>query len=291
MAKYEQIGRTATVVITNMLTNEVLTVKELRVTFKITKMKSKKKKGNKGNIQIYNLAPNSRKLIETVRDKKGNPQTLVELRVGYGKKTEGIIFRGTCEATSKFKSPEWVTTLVGVDGGIRYLYPFEKTYSKGTLISDIVKDIAETSGVAKFRLDPIKATLPRTRTFSGPPLSIINDLQKVHGFTFDVQDEGTIIRSNRYKLDTRYETKLSYKTGLLGEPRTKGDLVIVDALINHNIKPNSFITLDSLTQSSLNGSYSVIGVDTVGDTYSGAWTMTADLMSTKTPNTISTKEE
>lgn len=287
MATYQQLGRTASLTITNQVTGRSVNVKTLRVVFKIKKLPEQD--GNKAKIEIYNLSPESRELINSARSDKGDPQTHVELRVGYRESTEGIIFRGRCEVMSTFKPPNWVTVLLGEDGTAQFKYVFEKTFSKGTPIFNIVKEIAETSGIEKFRLLPMTDLLKKTRTFSGPPLKIIKSLQKTYGFTFDIQDEGVIIRSNKYGLDPRYLIKMDASSGLLGEPRTRGDLVVIDTLINPDIRPNSYINLVSRS-ADLNGIYIIQKVDSTGDSYSGAWTMTVELLPTSTPEKISTKE-
>lgn len=287
MATYQQLGRTASLTITNRVTGRSVNVNTLRVVFQIKK--SPKQDGNRAKIEIYNLSPESRELINTSVDDKGDPQTHVELRVGYRDSTEGIIFRGGCEVMSTYKPPNWVTTLLGEDGTSQFKYVFEKTYSKGTPVFTVVKEIAEASGIEKFRLLPMTDLLKKTRTFSGPPLKIISSLQKTYGFTFDIQDEGVIIRSNKYGLDPRYLVKMDAASGLLGEPRTRGDLVVIDTLINPDIRPNSYINLVS-GNAALNGVYIIQRVDSTGDSYSGAWTMTVEMLPTSTPEKISTKE-
>jgi len=275
---YEQIGRTASLVISNTVSNNTITIKGLRVTFKIKK--TPKGAGNKADIVIYNLSENSRKVIETEVDKNGDPQTAVELLAGYKGAPERVLFRGLFNATSRYKSPDWVTTLSGTDGIKQFRYLFEKTYTKGTPISTIVSDIAKQSGMTAFSVTPPLGFLKKTRTFSGPPLSIIKSLQETFPFTFDIQDEGYIIRTNKYGLDPRFIIAVDYNSGLLGEPRTKGNLVIIDTLINPDIRPNSYINLRSKGKAGLDGTYIIQRVDSAGDSYSGAWTMTIEMVRT-----------
>lgn len=286
MAEYEQLGRTASLTIVNMVTLEKVEVSGLRISFKISKVP---KQSNKGSVVIYNLAPRTRHIIETVADKSGEPQTHVELRVGYKKSTQKLIFRGRCEATSRYASPNWVTSLEGEDGKAQFMYNFEKKYNKGTNISTIVKDIADAAKIEKFSIEKMTSTLKKTRTFSGPPLKIIKTLQKTYNFAFDIQDEGAIIRANKYKLDSRSIITMDYARGLLGEPRTKGNLVVIDTLINPDIRPNSYVDLSSIKRPYLNGLYIIQRVDSTGDNYSGSWTMTVEMLLTKTPAKVATK--
>jgi len=291
MPKYTQLGRHAEATITNMVTNKEIVVRGLRIVFKIKKKgKANESSGNVANVDIYNMSPTTRKFIETEDDKNGDPQTFIELRVGYKTTTPKVIFRGRCRVTSTFKSPNWVTNLKGEDGKAQFKYTFEKAYAKGTMIGTIVNDIARTAGIEEFNMVFLIDSLKKARTFSGPPMRIIEELQKTYNFVFDVQDEGAIVRANKYELDTKYLIKLDYRKGLLGEPRTKGSLVVVDALINPEIRPNSFIDLTSSAKSSLDGQYSIQRVDTTGDNFSGPWSMTIEMISVTASTTVETKE-
>jgi len=287
--EYLQLGRKANLTITNLLNGKSIDISELRVTFKIDKAHSEK---NKAQIEIYNLSPASRTFMEVELAKDGTPQLHVELRAGYkSEKQIGILFKGRCSASSTFKAPDWVTALVGSDGAAQYKYTFEKKYIKGTPILNILKDLASATGMDINRIIPMTDTLKKTRTFSGDPQKIIKNLQKTYGFTFDTQDESIIIKSNRYALDLRYIVTLNPEKGLLGVPRSVDNLVIVDSLINTDIRPQSYINLQSPSRPTLKGMYSIQKVDIIGDSYSGAWTMTSELLRVTTPEKIETKEE
>jgi hypothetical protein len=228
-------------------------------------------------------------LIESVADGKGNPQTQIELKVGYASIKTELIFKGRCEVSSHYSAPHWVTKLTGEDGLSQFNYAYEKTFSKGTTIGTIVEDIATQSGIKGSSKTKITTQLKKSRTFSGPPLQIIKSLQKTYGFVFDIQDEGTIVRSNKYQVDKEFLIQMSYARGLLGEPRRQGDLVVIDTLINPAIRPNSFIELESKARSDFNGKYSIQKVTTKGDSYSGPWAMTVELMDAKAVEKIATK--
>jgi hypothetical protein len=291
MSEYIQLGRVAEAIIINTVANRTILVQGLRIVFKIKK-KAKKKEGsvNVARIDIYNMSKETRKNIETVANSKGQPQTHIELKVGYKTTDTNMIFRGLCVVSSKYVAPNWITTLKGEDGKAQFKYSYEKTFSKGTTLGKIVKDIAEKSGIAKFDLVNIPDILKKSRTFSGPPLDILAGLQKTYDFVFDIQDEGTIIRSNKYEVDARYLISMSYERGLLGEPRTKGNIVIIDTLINPDIRPNSFIDLTSKSQSNLDGRYVILQVTTIGDSYSGDWKMHIEMISVNAKTKVKTKE-
>ena len=290
MPSNRQLGRVAEAIIKNLVTGKTIVVRDLRMVFKI-KRKAKKSdtSSNIADIEIYNLSPESRKIVETIRTKKGDPQTSIELKVGYTSGTPTTIFKGKCDVQSAYKEPNWVTTFRGEDGTVEFKYSFEKKYSKGTPIGTIVSDIATSSGITSNTKISLPDKLKKSRTFSGPPLGIIKKLQDTYNFVFDIQDEGTIVRSNKYKVDAKYLIKVDYKRGLLGQPMRKGNIVIINMLINPLVRPNSFIDLQSQNNSSLNGKYSIQRVSTVGDSYSGPWTMTVEMIDSEAKESVKTE--
>lgn len=270
----DSFSRSASATINNLAAGEKITVTGLRITFDI--IKSAKAAENRGNVTIYNLSPSSRDLIQS-RTAEGKSLTTVELRAGYKTSEEKILFRGTGEAVSEHSPPNWMTKINAQDG-VQELKEvnFEKKYPAGTSVAEIVKDLVKAAGLAITVDVPWVAIIPKARTFSGDPVTNIQDLQSTYGFVFNVQAGGAILAPEDAPPKPEFTVTLSRETGMIKSPRLKGDLLIVDALIDPDLRPNNYVQLETLTPG-LSGLYLIKKARYKGDTWQGSWTVSLEM--------------
>lgn len=252
-------------------------VEGLRITFDIKK--GPKLKTNKAKIKVYNMSPDSRGFVQIPVDDLKLPVLQIQLDVGYGG-DEKILFLGRATAVSTWEPPNWVTTFEATDGDVQFdLFQYEKKFPTKTPIFVIVNDILAQSGLDLGSTLPISGHLKKSRTFSGPPLHILQDLASTHGFAFDVQDEKIRLVPGGFSIVTSSIIKLDASSGMIGTPRVKDNLVIVDMLINPDVKPGTFITLISVTDKLLSGVYLVKKMSFKGDNWGGSWIANVEMQS------------
>jgi hypothetical protein len=260
----------------NLLTNSI-TISGLRVTFDIKK--GPKLKTNKATIKVYNLSPNSRGFVQLPIDDMRLPTLQIQLNVGYGEE-EKIVFLGRATAVSNWEAPNWVTTFTATDGDVQFdLFQYEKKFKAGTPVSVIVNDLLSQSGLELGKISPITGNLEKPRTFSGPPLRILQNLQSTYGFAFDVQDQNVRVVPGGATALTTSIIKVDLSSGLVGQPRVKDNLVIIDMLINPDVKPGTLIQLISTEILTLSGVYLVLKMSLKGDNWGSSWLANLEMQS------------
>lgn len=280
-------GRTATVLATNLVDGTQIKITGLRITFNITK--GDKAGENKAQITVLNLSRASRELLQSQVTEGGTPQTQVELRVGYqSSEEEKLLFRGIGETVSTFKAPDWETKIVAEDGVKKIKEAtFEKKFPAGTSLQAIVDDLLKAAGITTAISVPIISTIPRALAFSGDPLKSIQDLQSTYKFDFDIQDEEAVVRPKNTSESAPIITTLSKSTGLIRSPRVKGDLVLVDALCDGNLKPSNYVKLET-NEPGLSGRYLIKKGTYKGDNWGGDWIASLELMRATTTTATET---
>jgi hypothetical protein len=270
----ESFNRVVTCTIDNAAVGKKVEVKDLRITFNVTK--TAKSSENTATIQIYNLAQPTRDLFQT-RTSEGESLTRVVLRAGFQTSEQKILFRGTGEIVSAHKPPNWVTTITAEDSvkELKAVY-FEKKYPAGTAIQDIVKDLVKAAGLNIVVEVPLLVALPLARVFSGDPIKNIEDLASTYRFTFNMQNEGAIIAPIDRKPKKRYLVLLSKSTGMLGRPTIRGPLLIVNALIDADLQPNNFVELVT-GEPGLSGIYLIQKAKYQGDSWGGRYAVELEM--------------
>lgn len=260
---------------TNPLTNSIK-VEGLRVTFDIKK--GPKVKTNKAKIKVYNMSEDSRGFVQTPVDDIKLPTLQVQVDAGYNF-DEKIVFLGRASVASSWEPPNWVTTFEATDGDVQWdLFQYEKKFPKGTPIATVLNDILTQSGLKLGKITPINGFLKKSRTFSGPPLHIIQDLQSTYGFAFDVQDERIRLVPGGASIVDSTLIQLNSFSGMINSPRVKDNLVVVDMLLNPDVKPGTFISLTS-TETALSGLYLVLKMSIKGDNWGSSWMASLEMQS------------
>jgi hypothetical protein len=276
------LNRVVKVKLTNLFTSQTLEVSDLRVTFDIKK--KRKADENHARISIYNLSSHTRFLMQAPATAAGDGQTQISLLVGYEDTEVSELFRGVGNLVSEYKAPDWVTSIDATDGVDKLgAVIFEKQYSAKYPVAGIVDDIIKASGMPAGNTAAIPGRLKKARSFSGPVSKILADLQSTYNFTFDVQNE-TANTSLNIGIDPRQIVSLGIENGLIGYPKKKGKLVVVECLINSAIRTNGFVQLNTTVQG-LTAVYSVKKIDVKGDNWSGQWTMVLELQNPTVPLT------
>lgn len=289
MAAVVQFQRSATLTVGNFVTKESIEIEGLRITFSLKK--SGKSDGNSSTIKVYNLSESSRAHCETETTKKKQFQTHVDLKVGYGDEKKTTLFRGLAQVTSTWQAPNWVTTFKVTDGVAETkVVEFEKSYRKGHPVTLVLRDMLKASKLGIQINQTVFGELARARTFTGPILKNIEDLSATFGFSFDIQDEETVVKQiPQNPPPTTGFIVLGASSGLLGKPHLKGDQLMINCLINTDLRPNSYVQLET-TVPKLTGGYLIKGVDVAGDTWGGLWSMTLEVESPFKKPVVSIKE-
>lgn len=289
MAAVIQFDRGAVLTVGNFITKESIEIEGLRITFSLKK--SGKSDGNSSTIKVYNLSESSRAHCQTESTKKKQFQTHVDLRVGYGEDIKKTLFRGLAQVTSTWQAPNWVTTFKVTDGVSETKNAeFEKSYKKGHPVTLVIRDMLKSANLGVQINQTIFGVLARARTFTGPVLKNIEDLSATFGFSFDIQDEETVVKAiPQLPPPASGFIVLGASSGLLGKPHLKGDQLMISCLINTDLRPNSYVQLET-TVPKLTGGYLIKGVDVEGDTWGGAWTMVLEVQSPFKVPVVSVKE-
>lgn len=161
-----------------------LRVEGLRMTFEINK--DIKPAANRAKIQIYNLAPDTRARIQELKYE-------VILRAGYTDEEVDEIFHGDIISISHEKvEGDVITTIEGHDGqtALRDSHSL-LSYSEGTSLSQILKDVAGSMGI------PVKSTdyqrlvgdqkFLQGFSFAGPTKDVLDKLTARGGLEWSIQ--------------------------------------------------------------------------------------------------------
>lgn len=268
----DKFGRICEVICTNRLTGRQFRTSSLRVDFTVTK--TQKAGDNKAKVTVYNFSQSTRGLVAVPNDSSGQGQVGLELRCGYGNEKDLItIFKGKGSAESSYAAPDWKTTFDITDGLQEIKRAVvQKTYPAGTSVKQIFSDLFSAAGIEKVIDVSITSIIPKSRTISGDPLKEAEELAETYGLKWDIQDEQGILNTNDNNAPTQvYRLPLDRGSGMLNQPRIKGDLVIVEALIDGNYKPGNYLQIVSTKNPSLDGIYEIKRVDMKGSNFGGNW--------------------
>lgn len=257
--------REISLTIENYHTNESVVIEGVRISYTIKK--TNKESGNSAKIQVFNLSATTRGTANSTEKEDGDPQSSILLYAGYRDQSKSLLFKGLAKIHSVFEAPNWVTRIEAVDIAKTLRETIaEKVYTRGTPIKTIVSDLVTNSGMSIQRIGDITGTLPTTRAFTGSPLQTIEKLQSKYGFIFDVQDGDAVVKPPENESNPQYLTVLNKTTGLIGTPRIKGGLVVMDSLVIPQLRPNSYVRLVS-DNADVGGVFPIVKVTARGDNW------------------------
>jgi hypothetical protein len=235
---------------------------------------------NKATIRVANLSEASRGYVEA---RSG----LVTLSAGYG--NPGIIFKGKADRTyNERNGPDIITVLECSDGGEALrLGAIDASIDAGVTDAQVIDrciEILRGLGIGRGFVAPFK---PRAYTkafcYSGPIKRLMDDLCKRQGLRWGIEN-GVVeivkdgpLRTEQPKnavfkntIQDIQATVLSAKSGLVGFPSKKANLLLASSLLNPNLRPRRAMKLVS-AQTSLNGLYTIQKAKYHGNTRSGDW--------------------
>lgn len=235
---------------------------------------------NTAEIEVYNLAPNTRSKLQRGKLK-------VELIGGY-KANNGVVFAGTArDVNHDLRGADWVTTLSVGDGEKAWRQAYVSlSFSKNTEVDTVLRALAEELGklgVSRGNLDYALKAFERKDNFRkyasgyaiiGSVASKLTDVCDTLGWDWSVQKNQLTFTYGQQGA-TSQVVKLSAATGLIGSPvhnnptdSKKKPTVSVKALMNPLLYPGQMVALDSLA---IKGTFRIQSCELEGDTHGGAW--------------------
>lgn len=238
----------------------------LRIVFDIKKTNDDNP--NTAKIEIYNLSPKSRAVIE-----KDN--SVIVLETGYGDDEYGVLYSGNIARVNHEKrDADYVTIVECGDGEIALREVFvSKSYSAGTNVSSIINDLVSKmvseSGVIQRKLPQfVDDIFQQGFVANGNAKDILKDVLKKVDLSMSIQNnEIQITKRAGYTQNTA--VLLSKKTGLIGTAKKmKEGKISIQSLINHHIIPGRRVKLDTIN---VVGVFNVITAQFKGDTHGDDW--------------------
>lgn len=261
----ELFKREANLTIAPISGAEGIKIEGLRLAFKVERTSTSE--GNKANIKIYNLAPNTRDRIQ-VKDQG------VVLNAGYEDLVQRL-FVGTIKRFERKR--EGVNTLTEIeckDGGLDLEVPeFSKSYSAGVpkrrIIDDIIAAMPHT-GKGKLSSSGISGNISSKVSLTGTCKRVLDKLSRSWVFEWSIQDGNLqILDENTTSTTSAYAIVLRPDSGLIGVPVKTDRGCKFKSLMIPSIVPGCYVTIES---EFLKGSYKAESVIHEGDTHGSEWT-------------------
>lgn len=233
--------------------------------------KSLKPEPNTCEIKVYNLAPETRRVLELSK------KLVVRLEAGYPDAIAQIYLGEVRSAHSTREGADIVTELSAGDSE-QELATTRLNLTLGPKIpaGQALTAIVEALGVGRGNVDQVAAKLSASgkalfgpgTALSGNAARMLTDICRSADLEWSVQD-GVIQILDRAKALEDTAVELGPSTGLIGSPTidAKG-VVSVTALLQPDLRPGRKIVLES---EALRGGYRVDDCEYVGDTRGQEW--------------------
>jgi len=227
---------------------------------------------NKIDIAIWGL---SQKTMQSIR---GN-LTKIQLLAGYSSSADsaGIVASGSIlSAIPERQGADVVLKITALDGyGGMVRGAYTRAFSGGTPIASVVRDIASSMpGVTVGDIQVDGNLFQKGQQFSGSSTEQLNKLGDQYGFSWSVQDG--VIQAVMDQKDTgrefffTSERNLISAVPLLNGPTAENVGVEIVAKFDARMKPGDRMTIDSLINPALNGSYKSTSVNLAFDSHGQA---------------------
>lgn len=229
-------------------------------------------------ISIYNLSQNTRNFLR-------ESELQVVVKVGWVNDLFRQIFKGSLLNTvHKREGADIVTDLFCLSGfGSTSRATVSKTWSSGTPIIDIVKDLAGLLPGVTVNLDSIKIDLSyklgnQGWSTVGTVQEALDKLSRVYGFSWWL-DLGIFFALDDLESFQGSQVIISTDNGLLlrAEPMLASPFQVqtgisIMSFLHPPIEPGRLIQLKSNLNPDLDGEYKVHTVNHIGDSHSNQWT-------------------
>lgn len=261
------------------LTNDIVEITDLRVSFAIEKHVGREP--NTAEVTIYNLAERSRAEMQ---------KTPLHVRIdaGYDGQLERIFTGDVRWAESRHEGVDWITKLQLGDGdrGFRYAR-VNRSYKAGVDARTAVVEAAKALGY-KARLSPIaerelRAQFAAGLTMYGTARDELTRLLSPYGMSWSVQDGRLqIFRPGEYR--TEQPIEITQDTGLIGTPefgapekKGKPPTLTFRTLLKPTLTAGGRVRVASR---SVQGTFKLLRVTHDGDTHGEAWYSECEAIST-----------
>lgn len=217
VARVLQKDRIYSLVVWDKETGDGWDIRDLHITFDISKMADNSKKDNTATIEIYNLSRDKQNFLE-------KEYISAALSVGYVDTGLILLFSGqVVEASTRSSGGDVVTTL---RIGVAYTELNHKTLNKlipdGMLVEDVIKEIAGELGVSQNVVTGVNCKNPVIDGYpiSGTPKDVLNEVCNAHDMDWSI-DGDTLYVSDATESHTRDLDSviiISQASGLIERP-------------------------------------------------------------------------
>jgi hypothetical protein len=254
--------------------DKAITIENAKIQFEI--IKSKNPKENAAKVEIYNLAPNTRKLIS-------EHEGLVKIFAGYAQ-NKGLIEigQGDISKVKNNRNKTEVVTEIYMAEGLRKIRdnPVSISFaSKSKLkLSNILDNLrTKSNGQFTFRLvniDDVKI-IDNGYADIGSLDQILNNLGLQFNFTWSIQNGIITIKGTKKPVASEI-ILLTSENGLILHPESVKPTIVkqakrissIQALLQPQLQINDIIAIES---QDLKGKYEVLKITHRGDTRGNDW--------------------
>jgi predicted Rdx family selenoprotein len=227
-------------------------ISDLRVKFKI--VKTLERNPNRAEVQIYNLAPKTKSLLEAKNTKlrvsigylgltpEGKTAALVE----SSSTVETVLIGDVTKAVHKGEFPDIITKIEVGDGTNKHRNSrHDKGYPPGTKFKQVVRDVVDSMGLGHGPEEGIPdKSFAHGISLSGLSREHLTELLEDEGLEWSIQDE-TVQILPQDKGTSESIIFLSPETGLIGSPNPTAKGVEFTSLLQPRLRPGRRVQLES----------------------------------------------
>lgn len=271
-----KFGRNYKILVQTNQGNSVEIKYPISITFNITR--STLASANTASFVIYNLSPDTRKLIYQDRLDVSNFRGITFM-AGYGEDL-AVAFSGQIrQAQSSRVGTEWHTEIEAYDGANAIMSGFSSiTAPAGTPKRDIIKTlITDLTGLGGSTVGNFNETTSRGTAVMGNTWNVINSMIGKEGQAYIDNGKAVVKKFNEYISGDL--SIVNADTGLLETPKRQDARLDVKVLFEPKVTVGQVITLQSL-ETVYNGQYEVVGFNhsgTISAAIGGACVTTLNL--------------
>lgn len=239
-----------------------------RINFKVEKT-AEGRTANKCSVQIYNLAPASKALIE----EKAAP---MQILAGYEEGVETIFLGDIATAITERRGADLVTVVEGGDGQNAISdATLQFTFKGEVTVARLIDEVKASLGVVTGSIKGLQAqSFKKGFTWSSKASELLDQLVKGQGLQWSIRDGALQITPEGE--DTGEEAVLlSPSTGLIGTPGKTENGFTAKALLNGQIQVGRLVKLES-KEITGTGFFKVVKATHEGDTKEGPWFTTME---------------
>lgn len=247
----------------------------LRVAFDV--QRDKESHPNQCSVSIWNLNPDHRKSLTKQKE------VTVSIEAGYEDTIQQIFFGTLRRATTSREPPDHVTKLELGDGQKEMaVATISKTFTKGTPVAKVLKDLAGTVGLGIGNVPQFLASAKLSNgKILSQPLTVVGSVSeelpafcRSLGLSFSIQSGAIQLLDLANPVLPGTATVISQGTGMIGEARldidreTKKPICVVRSLLQPQLVPGALFVVES---ENVSGSYAVRRSRHYGDTHTKDW--------------------